>query len=505
MSGMFGGNEVQGIDHSHHPPADAASPEVGRVPRLGIGPALTAALVPGVVVEACLGVEGVLVAEAELAYSLVYPFIFGKLGAKLCQEGGTHIESVQPYLVLVDELVPVGSLQGAGMHLHLVYQHIHGFLVFGFARLAVEVEEHLAGVDVVDVVGRFVVEVNLSLLIDDGVAPLAYIVEVAALAGGFPHLQHGAATHSLRIAEEEAFAMIQLVGLGEALHLRVGKAAGIAVGGRFYRCLCLQGQAPAQQEQGSQSFVKKIFHGQLSFVVYVATKVRIIFQASLPLLMVLLRDLRFSACRSGTDDVCQDRACTTYEALHGNDHQDEAHEAHHDVVSRLAQYADQSGRGTQDEVGDEVYQGDGPYQDALHFEGVGILHQHDGVGNGTRAAQHGDAQRGDGDVVSVCLDFLVVQLHGGVAGLQHVEAYLEDDEATRNAEPVGGDAEEHEEELAGKGEDHDGDEGYQRGSPHDAAALPFVHALGHGEEHRHGAQGIGQGEKRGEAQECKGE
>lgn len=208
--------------------------------------------------------------------------------------------------------------------------------------------------------------------------------------------------------------------------------------------------------------------------------------------------------RGGTDDVCQDGPCATYKALYGDDHQDEAHEAHHDVVSRLAQHIDQSGGGTQDEVGDEVYQGDGAYQDALHLEGRGILHQHDGVGDGSRTAQHGDAQRCDGDVVGIGLDFLIVQLHGGVACLQHVEAYLEDDEAASNAESVGGDAEEHEEKLAGKGEDHDGDEGHQGGPPHDAAPFALVHALGHGEEHGHGAQRIGQREERGEAQECKG-
>ena len=178
---------------------------------------------------------------------------------------------------------------------------------------------------------------------------------------------------------------------------------------------------------------------------------------------------------------------TPYEAFHANHHQDEAHEAHHDVVARLAQHIDQPGRGAQDEVSQQVDEGDGADQHAFQLYGLCILHQHDGIGDGTGSAEHGDAQRGDGDVVGVGLDFLVFQLHGRIACLQHIVANLEDDKSAGDAETVGGDAEELEQKLAGEGEDHDDDEGGQRGACHDEAALFLRHALGHGQKYGHGA------------------
>ena len=205
-----------------------------------------------------------------------------------------------------------------------------------------------------------------------------------------------------------------------------------------------------------------------------------------------------------TQHIYQYRFHAAYEALHGNYHQDEAHEAHHDVVAGLAQHIHQPGGGTQDEVGQQVDEGDGAYQHAFQLHRLCVLHQHDGIGDGAGPAEHGDAQRGDGDVVGVGLDFLVFQLHGGVAGLQHVIADLEDDDAAGDAETVGGDAEELEQELPGKGEDHDDDESRQGGAGDDEASLLFGHALCHGQEYGHGAQWVGQREEGGQAEQGKG-
>ena len=205
-----------------------------------------------------------------------------------------------------------------------------------------------------------------------------------------------------------------------------------------------------------------------------------------------------------TQHIYQYRFHAAYEAFHGYHHQDKAHEAHHDVVSCLAQHIHQAGGGTQDEVGQQVDEGDGAYQGGLQLHGGGVLHQHDGIGYGAGAAEHGDAQRGDGDVVGVGLDFFVFQLHVGVAGLQHVVANLEDDDAASDAETVGGDAEELEQELPGKGEDHDDDESRQGGAGDDEAPLLLGHALGHGQEYGHGAQWVGQREEGGQAEQGKG-
>lgn len=130
---------------------------------------------------------------------------------------------------------------------------------------------------------------------------------------------------------------------------------------------------------------------------------------------------------------------------------------------------------------------------------MGIAHQHDGIGNGSRTANHGDAQWGYGDVVGIVLHLIGVDLGMRITCLQHVIADLKDDDAAGNAESVGGYAEEHEDELSGKGE-YDEDNKRRDGSSFDdGLALLFAHALCHREEHRHGAKWIGKCEDGGEA------
>lgn len=130
---------------------------------------------------------------------------------------------------------------------------------------------------------------------------------------------------------------------------------------------------------------------------------------------------------------------------------------------------------------------------------MGVAHQHDGVGNGSRTANHGDAQRGYGDVVGIVLHLIGGDLCVCIACLQHVIADLKDDDATGNAESVGGYAEEHEDELAGKGEYDEDDKRRDGSSLDNRLALLFAHALCHREEYGHGAKWIGKGEDGGEA------
>ena len=73
---------------------------------------------------------------------------------------------------------------------------------------------------------------------------------------------------------------------------------------------------------------------------------------------------------------------------------------------------------------------------------MGILHQHNGIGYGTRTTKHRNSKRSNGNIIGISLDFLVFQLHWGITGLQHIEANLKDNNSTGNTETIGRDTEE---------------------------------------------------------------
>ena len=208
-------------------------------------------------------------------------------------------------------------------------------------------------------------------------------------------------------------------------------------------------------------------------------------------------------CKTFLQDVFPNGFHATHKAFYGYHHQDETHQTHHDIIARFAKDVDQTGGSAKNKVGKQIDESDGAYQHALQLNGSGVLHQDDGIGNGTRTTKHGNAQGGDGNVVGIGLDFLVLQLHGGVAGLQHVETDLENNNTARYTETIGGNAKEPEQKLTGKGENHDDDESGQRGTGDDTMTFLVGHALSHSEEYGHGTQRIGQREKGSEAQECK--
>lgn len=202
------------------------------------------------------------------------------------------------------------------------------------------------------------------------------------------------------------------------------------------------------------------------------------------------------------DDGDEDGAESGDKTFDGYHHENQTHKAHHDIVAGLAENLDKTGGCTEDEIGDEVDDGDGREEDELHAPVGSGVHEHDAVGDGSGAAEHGDGEGGDGNVVGVGGDFLVGQLCVGVARLKHVESDLEDDEAGGDAESVGGDAEEGEQELPADGESQKGDKGYDGGAADDACAFLLSHTLGHGEENWHGAEGIGESEEGRDAHEC---
>ena len=138
-----------------------------------------------------------------------------------------------------------------------------------------------------------------------------------------------------------------------------------------------------------------------------------------------------------SENLDEDGLGTAYETFYGDDHQNQPHETHHHIVARITYQLNHPGGGTHDIEGDEVNHGDRANHNGLHLYGGGILHQHDGVGDGSWATENGDAQRGDGDVGGIGLNLFVLQFDWCIARLKHVKANLKDDEATGNAEAVG--------------------------------------------------------------------
>ena len=120
---------------------------------------------------------------------------------------------------------------------------------------------------------------------------------------------------------------------------------------------------------------------------------------------------------------------------------------------------------------------------------MGILHQHNGIGNGTWTTKHRNAKGSNGYIIGIGLDFLILQFHRSITGLQHIKAYLKDNNPTGNTEAVGRNAEELKEDNCNKGN--------QSGARYYRLPLTFRHSMRHGQEHRHSAERVCQREEGG--------
>ena len=176
---------------------------------------------------------------------------------------------------------------------------------------------------------------------------------------------------------------------------------------------------------------------------------------------------------------------TTHETLYGDHHQDQSHQAHHDVIARLAHVAIQTCRSAEDQVGDKIDQSDRPDQDTLLCQCHGIIHQHQGISDRTGSAEHRDGKGRNGNIVHIRLHLLLFQLSFRITRLQHVETDREDDNATRNTEPVCRNTEELEQELPGESENHQRQERHDCGAADNGTTLLLTHAIRHGQKDRH--------------------
>ena len=132
-TGVILGHIIEHIDQRHEPPAHAASPEIGRMPRSGIGPTLIAALVVGVEIESRAVVESAAGTDKELLHGIIDQLGFIKSSSVTGEKRRCHIEAVEPYLVRINEFMPKCPLMGTGLACQLTDKNVHRLFVLGIA------------------------------------------------------------------------------------------------------------------------------------------------------------------------------------------------------------------------------------------------------------------------------------------------------------------------------------------------------------------------------------
>lgn len=85
-------------------------------------------------------------------------------------------------------------------------------------------------------------------------------------------------------------------------------------------------------------------------------------------------------------DFRQDGTCPADKTFHRNHHQNQTHQPHHDVVTRLADKFHQLACPSQKAKRNDIHQYDSHNQGRFHFKRMGFLHQDNRIGNRTRPA-----------------------------------------------------------------------------------------------------------------------
>ena len=146
-----------------------------------IGPEHLLGLVPGMAVQASLGVEGALISDADLIDGIVVDLL-GVLGlpqVARCHgvEGQTHEDAIEPHLIAVDGLVPEHTvLIGAGLVLQLLHERLDGQQVLLLRIELIHAGHEMTGTDLIEVVVLDIVGTDLALLVDHRIGILLTVL-----------------------------------------------------------------------------------------------------------------------------------------------------------------------------------------------------------------------------------------------------------------------------------------------------------------------------------------
>ena len=208
-------------------------------PRLLVGPEHVPVLIIGMAVQTGLGVERTVICNRELVHGIVVDARHGlsipfRDGSCQTTVGQSHEDTVEPYLVGIDSLVPVHLVHHrAGLVLQLLHQRLHGDEVFLFGQLLVHACHEMTCADIVQVIVQDVVSANLTLLVNHRVGVELAVVKDVLTAVAQVGVEHALQLDAHHVAPFRTCGEIQQVRLRIALHLRACHPFRVVLVGHF--------------------------------------------------------------------------------------------------------------------------------------------------------------------------------------------------------------------------------------------------------------------------------
>ena len=140
-------------------------------------------------VQTCLGVEGAIVGDLQLIHSIVVD-LHSLLGLQLCggcqtTEGQSHEDTIEPYLIGVDGLVPEHLVYlGTRLFFQLLHHGLYGDEIFLLWIKIVHTRHEMTGADIIKVVVEDVIAPDVTFGIDHRIGIfLTVLADVLAAIG----------------------------------------------------------------------------------------------------------------------------------------------------------------------------------------------------------------------------------------------------------------------------------------------------------------------------------
>ena len=227
---------VENLDECHGVPALGAAPTVLAKSTLLIGPERLAGLVISVAVQSGLRVQRAVIGNLQLVDGVIVDVndrIFGFLAFSnlgfFCDRCGqrtewqTHKDTVEPYLIRVDGLMPENLIgNGTWLVLQLLHHGLHGFQVLSLRPFLIHTGYKVPRTDIVKVVVQDVVTTNVTLLVDHGVGIFLTILADVLAPIAQISIQHTFQFDTHHVAPLGTIREIEQIGLWHTLHLTVG-------------------------------------------------------------------------------------------------------------------------------------------------------------------------------------------------------------------------------------------------------------------------------------------
>ena len=198
-----------------------------------VGPEGVAGLVIGMTVQTGLRVEGTLVGDLQLVDSIIVDRCRGfVLRDRGCQttKGQSHEDTVEPYLIGIDGLVPEYLVDlGAGLVFQLFHHGLHGKEVLLLGIEIVHARYEMTGTDVVEVIVEDVVAPDVSFFVDHRVGIFLTVLADGLTTIGEVGVQHTLEFDTHYIAPFGFGGEVEEVRFGGSFHLTVGEPLAIVL------------------------------------------------------------------------------------------------------------------------------------------------------------------------------------------------------------------------------------------------------------------------------------